>query len=64
MAWVYDRYVKGYEHLYPLQEAARQARIGLWSMEAVPPWEWRRLPTRNAEFLRRDTIKSLPRTST
>lgn len=42
MAWVYDRYSKGYEALYPMQDAARQARRGLWSMDATPPWEWRK----------------------
>ncbi|MDP3651068.1 MAG: thermonuclease family protein [Rhodoferax sp.] len=42
MAWVYERYAKGYEALYPLQEAARSAQVGLWSDPApVPPWEWR-----------------------
>lgn len=42
MAWVYDKYSRGHENLYPLQQAARQARRGLWAQEAVPPWEWRR----------------------
>jgi endonuclease YncB( thermonuclease family) len=27
MAWVYDRYAKGYETLYPLQDAAKAARL-------------------------------------
>ncbi len=42
MAWVYDRYAKGYEALYPLQDAAKASRIGLWA-DAAPmrPWEWR-----------------------
>jgi endonuclease YncB( thermonuclease family) len=41
MAWVFDRYVKD-RRLYPLQDAARSARLGLWSdVSAVPPWEWR-----------------------
>ena len=42
MAWVYDRYAKGYSHLYPLQAAAQHERLGLWAQEAVAPWEWRR----------------------
>ncbi len=43
MAWVYDRYAKGYEALYRLQDAARTAHAGLWSDPAPqPPWEWRR----------------------
>lgn len=42
MAWVFDKYAKGYERLYPVQDAARSARIGLWAdPAAVPPWEWR-----------------------
>ncbi len=42
MAWVYDKYSRGHENLYPLQQAARQARRGLLAQDAVPPWEWRR----------------------
>lgn len=42
MAWVYDRYAKGYQALYPLQAEARAAHRGLWSQPAVAPWEWRR----------------------
>lgn len=42
MAWVYDRYSKGHESLYPLQSDARTARRGLWSDPgAVAPWVWR-----------------------
>lgn len=40
-AWVYDKYSKGYEALYPPQSEARAALRGLWSQPAVPPWEWR-----------------------
>lgn len=48
MAWVYDRYSAGYGHLYPLQDAARKTRSGLWCdldtrQPPMPPWEWRRL---------------------
>jgi len=42
MAWVYTQYAKGYGHLFPAQERAKDGRLGLWSVEAVPPWEWRR----------------------
>lgn len=42
MAWVYDRYAKGYEALYPVQAEAQNAGRGLWSQQATPPWEWRR----------------------
>ena len=41
MAWVFDRYVKD-RSLYPLQDAARAARRGLWAdAQPLPPWEWR-----------------------
>lgn len=41
MAWVFDRYVKD-RALYPLQDAARAQRLGLWSdAKPIPPWEWR-----------------------
>lgn len=42
MAWVYDKYAKGYERLYQVQDAARARRAGLWAdAEPVPPWAWR-----------------------
>ena len=43
-AWVYRRYTDD-ARLIGLEEEARAARRGLWSMpahEQVPPWEWRR----------------------
>jgi endonuclease YncB( thermonuclease family) len=41
MAWVFDRYAKDLS-LYPLQEGARDQRLGLWSEPtAIPPWQWR-----------------------
>ncbi|MBX3603222.1 MAG: thermonuclease family protein [Rubrivivax sp.] len=43
MAWVFDRYAKGYGHLLPPQETARAARRGLWADPTpMPPWQWRR----------------------
>lgn len=43
MAWVYERYARGYGHLLGLQAEARGAGLGLWSVPgAVEPWEWRR----------------------
>ncbi|MCL2635638.1 MAG: thermonuclease family protein [Betaproteobacteria bacterium] len=43
MAWVYNQYAKGYGHLYPIQDRAKAARLGLWSESSpTPPWEWRR----------------------
>ena len=41
MAWVFDRYVRD-RSLYPLQQQARAARVGLWSDSSpMPPWQWR-----------------------
>lgn len=42
LAWYYVRYGKGYEHLQGLQDEAQAALRGLWSVQAVAPWEWRR----------------------
>lgn len=43
MAWVWDRYAKDHQYLYPLQEDAKMNRRGLWSMpNPQPPWEFRR----------------------
>lgn len=43
MAWVYDKYAKGYEALYVIQDAPRVAHSGLWGDTAPqPPWEWRK----------------------
>lgn len=44
MAWYYVKYGKGYEHLLALETAARAEQKGLWSAEAVAPWEWRKRP--------------------
>ncbi|MFM8899184.1 MAG: thermonuclease family protein [Burkholderiales bacterium] len=42
MAWVYDRYARGHGELYPLQAAAKAAKLGLWAdPDPTPPWEWR-----------------------
>ena len=41
-AWVYRHYDKGFESFYPLEEAAKEARLGLWAEDSpTPPWEWR-----------------------
>lgn len=40
LAWFYVKYGKGYEHLRWLEAEAREARRGMWSAEAVAPWEW------------------------
>lgn len=43
MAWVYERYARGYDALRPLQDAAQAAHTGLWAdREPVAPWEWRK----------------------
>lgn len=42
MAWVFDRYSEGYEHLYLMQDAAKGAHQGLWTdLAPVAPWDWR-----------------------
>jgi endonuclease YncB( thermonuclease family) len=39
MAWVFNRHDPS---LYPLQEAARSDRLGLWADVApIAPWDWR-----------------------
>lgn len=47
MAWVYDQYVQD-KSLYPVQQAAQQAKRGLWSQpRPEQPWRFRqRQPTR------------------
>jgi len=41
-AWVYRHYDKGFESFYPLEEAAKASRLGLWADDnPTPPWEWR-----------------------
>lgn len=43
-AWVYRQYLRD-RSLLTVEEEARQARRGLWSLpepERVPPWAWRR----------------------
>jgi endonuclease YncB( thermonuclease family) len=41
-AWVYRHYDKGFESFYALEEAAKEARLGLWADDnPTPPWEWR-----------------------
>jgi endonuclease YncB( thermonuclease family) len=42
-AWVYRQYSKGFEQFIPLEQAAQEARIGLWAdAQPTPPWQWRR----------------------
>lgn len=42
MAWAYTRYLTDPE-IARLEQAARAARVGLWSdASPVPPWDWRR----------------------
>ena len=41
-AWVYRHYDKGFEFFYPLEQAAKDAGLGLWAdAEPTPPWQWR-----------------------
>lgn len=53
LAWYYVKYGKGYEHLAQVEQQARDAGRGVWSMQAVPPWEWRN--TRNNRDKNGDT---------
>ena len=46
-AWVYDKYAKGYSHLYPLQDHAKAKKLGLWKdletkSPPIPPWKFRK----------------------
>lgn len=45
-AWAFRKYLTD-PALLPLEEEARRASRGLWSLpqeQQLPPWEWRRLP--------------------
>jgi endonuclease YncB( thermonuclease family) len=42
LAWYYVKYGRGYGHLAKIEQEARDAGRGVWSIQAVPPWEWRR----------------------
>ena len=43
LAWVYRKHSKGFEHLLPLEAAAKASRLGLWSEQnPTPPWMWRK----------------------
>jgi endonuclease YncB( thermonuclease family) len=39
LAWAYRKYSRDYE---AIEEEAKAAGRGVWSAEAIPPWEWRR----------------------
>lgn len=49
-AWAYRKYLKRETaNLCDLEDAARQARRGIWSLPAsdwIAPWDWRHLKTR------------------
>lgn len=43
MAWVYQKYAKGFGHYYAFEREAQVARMGLWiDSNPIPPWEWRK----------------------
>ena len=43
MAWVYQKYAKGFSDYYALERNARAEKIGLWiDANPIPPWEWRK----------------------
>ena len=42
LAWVYPQFAKKRKALYPLQDAAKSAGAGLWSMpNQIEPWRYR-----------------------
>lgn len=42
LAWVYPQYAKKRQDLFPLQESAKSAGVGLWSIpNQVEPWRYR-----------------------
>ena len=42
-AWWFERYAPDEEQLREAQEAAREAKRGLWAEDgAVAPWDWRK----------------------
>lgn len=47
MAWAYDKYISGHEYLYPIQDKARRNKTGIWNIEAIPPWDWRKAQRNN-----------------
>lgn len=42
LAWYYVKYGRGYEHLAQVEQQARDAGRGLWSLTPVAPWDYRR----------------------
>jgi len=43
LAWWYRHYAKKDAELARLEEAAREAKLGLWAdADPVPPWNWRK----------------------
>lgn len=42
LAWYYVKYGRCYEHLAKVEQQARDTGRGVWSMQAVSPWEWRK----------------------
>lgn len=40
LAWDDPRYSKG--EYAPFQDSAKLRRLGIWSTDPIPPWDWRR----------------------
>jgi endonuclease YncB( thermonuclease family) len=52
MAWQYVRYDQSKAYA-AAEQAARDAQRGLWSEKnAIPPWEWRKMPKAERDLLR------------
>lgn len=59
-AWVYRKYAKD-KSLYKLEDDARRAKVGLWSLpetQRVPPWEWRKKSPRTGVSTKKASIKA------
>lgn len=65
LAWWYRQYAKQDTVLADLQARAQAAKAGLWSdPHALPPWEFRRDPTKTASPSPQPTTKQIPYTQT
>ena len=62
-AWVYRQYAKD-QTLYTIEEEAKNAGKGLWSLpkaQQVPPWEWRRQSVEASKPIERNDRKTTPK---
>ena len=58
MAWVYRQYAREQAY-FAAEDAAKAARLGLWSRpDAVPPWEYRHGGKRGADAQSGDRVSA------